>query len=104
MTRDLKNEGSVAFFTQHPHADWSTNGHNYTFPEFRHMEISIQVKEYSDLTMSVDVNGPLGTQHHFRAHILPCDEQGRVHVSVRWKAPTIELFLAGKPAKSVTVM
>ena len=102
-TANLQNEGTVEYNLRpgpNMPGDWATNSDRYTFPPFDRHGISIQCVKHEDGTLEVEVTGVLGQLFVFR-ETLPEVDPKRLHVAVTWKHPEINLYLGGRPIKTL---
>jgi len=98
----IKNEGSIVFWLNHEHKDWSTNSSGYNFGITKQGDISVEAKKLPDKTIEIKLVGAFDKTFVFKNPIPQCDRRG-LQVAVTWKNNKVELYLNGKPVDSKTV-
>jgi len=98
----LQDEGTVAFFLEHPDADWPTNTDTYNFPTFSRQGITVMAVKRADKTLKLGVAGPLGQSFHYEGAVPRIDEKG-LHVEISWSQLQITIYLAGKLVEKFSV-
>jgi len=98
---DIKEEGSIEFWINHKHKDWSTNDHGYRFKTFSSHGVSFTAQKHPDRTFELIVDGPLDSQFTFKCPIPECDERG-LHTVVTWTRLEVHLYLNGRLVETVS--
>ena len=95
-------EGTVTFWLQHPHSDWTTNSSEYNFPTFRAQGVEVNARKQGDGTLSVNFSHSNAGTFEFR-HPAPTDDPKGVHVAITWTPQKVILYLNGQVAETVPV-
>lgn len=91
----IQNEGTITFWLEHQHSDWSTNSNQYNFGPFTSHGLKVTATKYQDKTLEIDIDGPLGHHVNFKQPTPAGDKRG-VSVAITWKGSNINIFLQGK--------
>lgn len=91
----LKNEGTMVFWLNHEHKDWSTNSSGYNFGTSRMEDISAETTKHPDKTIEIKLTGPFDKSFVFRRPIPQCDPRG-LQVAITWKDDEVKLYLNGQ--------
>jgi hypothetical protein len=98
-------EGTITFWINHKHADWSTNDKEYTFGPFTHdddegPQVGVSVSKKSDRSLEIRFgisrSGSIFVGHTFRGPMPEVSEKG-VHIAVTWEPKEITRYANGKP-------
>ena len=97
-----KNEGTMIFWLNHEHKDWSTNSSGYNFDIIEQKDFSAEVRKHPDKTIEIKLTGLFDKTFVFKNPIPQCDQRG-LQVAVTWKNTKVELYLNGKSVDSKPV-
>lgn len=95
----IQDEGTVIFWLNHEHTDWSTNDKEYNFHKDSGNGIIIDAKKRPDKTLTVVMDGLLRKTVLFDAPMPKVEKPDGLHVCIRWKDREIQLLLNAKLAK-----
>lgn len=96
----IEQEGSLSFRLRHEDKDWATNAKPYDFPPVQAGPIRATVVKHPTRKIEIRVAGPLGAELVFEGTLPPVREEG-LSVAVTWSAEKVQLFLDGRPFKTV---
>ena len=91
----LAPTGTIAFWLNHAHRDWSTNGANYKLRDLDQEGILVRSSKHPDKTISIHFAGPRERLYDFRHPVPPCGPDGLL-VTFVWTPDKVTLHLNGK--------
>jgi len=92
---DLKEQGTIAFWLQHDHDDWSFNEYRYDFGPFTFGKITMRAVKHPDRTLELTFDGPLGRTLTSKTDMPQYDSEG-VLVALSWQRLKAKLYLQGR--------
>lgn len=95
MAKTLKEQGTIAFWLQHDHDDWSFNEYRYDFGPFTFDKITMRAVKHPDRTLEVTFDGPLGRTLTANTDMPQYDPEG-VLVALSWQRLKAKLYLQGR--------
>ncbi|MDZ7617386.1 MAG: hypothetical protein U1E05_10295, partial [Patescibacteria group bacterium] len=99
------DEGTVAFWLEHPHQDWQTNASDYRFGPFIFSQVgfAVGVVKHPDKRLDVTIAGPFQKTTTFETRIPDVTPYPNLHVAITWQRPKLNLFLAGRQVSEWTI-
>lgn len=96
----LPPEGTVVFMVDHPHPDWRTNSHGYSFGQVAAGPLSVIARKHPDATMELIIAGLTGQPLTIRGAI-PASNQPGVMVALTWGGSEIVIYLNGQQVHTI---
>ena len=97
----LSPEGTVMFVVNHPHPDWRTNSHGYSFGTIRKGSLSVTSQKHPDGTMGLTIAG-LTKRTLIVRRAIPAFDQPGVMVGITWDASEIVVYLNGQEVDTIS--
>ena len=93
-----QNEGTLAFWLNHRHKDWTTNSNGYDFGSFEKSRLTANSVKHPDKTIELKFSGPFG-QRRFQCPIPKCVA---LMVGITWRDSEVKLYLNGELIDTVS--